>query len=402
MRSIVEEERTKGVGRAAAPDGYVFAEVMAQRNDLRARFDDLIDLSLGEPDRAPPAWASEVLLRSAERVDARAYPQARGSARLRRAFAAFYERRYGVQLDPDKEILPLAGTKEAFGKLALVAAGARRPIYVEPVCYPAHRSAAQVVGAPIIELESSWANDFQARLPAAELSGGLVFVASPGNPTGSVLSATTLRSLAHAARARGAIFCHDAAYAELAGTAGTDLPLAIPSVGTAGVVELHSLSKSFSLAGWRVGFAVGDAAIISELARVKLWFDAGLPSIFQEAAATLLERADEYLAGAREHYLARQRKLRSALAAAAVSVYRGDAGLFCWAWAPDGDAHGWAQGLLGAHVLGIPGQAFGVAGQGALRFSVTTDASEDQLTARLIDSVRRSEAKRKRKNEVES
>ena len=402
MRSSVEEEQTKGVGRAAVPDAYVFAEVMAQRTDLRARFDDLIDLSLGEPDRAPPAWASEVLLRSAERVDARAYPQARGSARLRRAFAAFYERRYGVQLDPDKEILPLAGTKEAFGKLALVAAGPRRPIYVEPVCYPAHRNAALVVGAPIVELASSWANDFQSRLPAAQQSGGLVLVASPGNPTGSVLHAATLRSLAHAARARGAILCHDAAYAELPGCAGGDLPLAIPSVGKAGVVELHSLSKSFSLAGWRVGFAVGDAAIIAELVRVKLWFDAGLPSIFQEAAATLLDRADEYLAGAREHYLARQRKVRSALAAAAVSVYPGDAGLFCWAWAPDRDAHRWAQGLLGVHVLGIPGHAFGAAGHGAMRFCVTTDASEDELAARLIDSIRRTEARREREDEVQS
>lgn len=193
-------------------------------------------------------------------------------------------------------------------------------------------------------------------------------MSSPSNPTGAVLDRAAIARFAAECREREVVLCFDAAYGELSGPRAPTL--ALPTVGTAGVVELHSLSKSMSLAGWRVGFAVGDAEIIDGLARVKSYSDAGVPTPLQHAVAHLLPVCDALFDHTREQIAVQQRLLRAALAPLGRPIFDTDAGLFCWLAAGRPGAE-LARACLAEGVVLAPGAMFGPGGADCVRLSAT-------------------------------
>ena len=361
----------------ALPTSYVMEVMRAKRRELESRGVRVLDLSVGEPELAPDPIAREALRAAAEYGTYNRYPPHPGTPQLREAMAAFYERRYGLRVDPHRQILPLLGTKEGIVHLATAFADSERPVYIGDVSYPLYGQAAALAGAPVVQLPGGWDDNYVPRFPdRVDREGGIAFVGSPANPTGATFGAVELRPLVEACRRRRTVLCFDAAYVEIRGSAEPAV-LPLPLVGDELVVELHSLSKSFSLAGWRIGFAVGDPAIIAGLARIKSVVDSGMPMPQQLALARLLEQTtDDMLARVRSHYTQRQRQFRAAVAGLPLEVFPSDASMFCWTRSQhSGEA---VCSTLADHgVLAIPGGAFGPGGTNCVRFS--TAVSDDVL-----------------------
>jgi aspartate/methionine/tyrosine aminotransferase len=373
---------------SSLPGGYIIATLQAHRQRLERAGVDVIDLSIGEPDLPPPDQAVAAVAAAAAAGGFNRYPPFRGVAELRQGFADFYHRHYGVRLDPERQVLPVLGTKEALVHLVRATADAERPVYLPRVAYPAYRSAAALADAPIVDLPGEWEDGYLPALPAEGPRGGALLIASPNNPTGAVLPAATVDALVAAARARRIAVCFDAAYVELRGSQEVALPLR--SCGADGVIELHSMSKTFALAGWRIGFAVGDPALVDALARIKSFIDAGVPLLVQRAAAALLPACDGYVVALREHFLARQRALRAALDGTGLELFDTDAAMFCWVRLAGHDGAALTAALVEEGVLAVPGGSFGAAGAACVRLSVAVgDDRLQELRGRVLRAVGR-------------
>jgi aspartate/methionine/tyrosine aminotransferase len=363
------------------PKTYALAEIAAQRDAMRARGEDVLDVSLGESHVEPPDQTRDALARAAAEVPFNRYPGPRGSPELRAAFADLYRRRYGAALDPDREVLPLLGSKEAIVNLARAFADCDKPVYSSPVGYPVYRAAAALAGAELCYLGGDWDDGYRPSFVGPPRRGGVAFVSSPANPTSAVLGRDTIERFAAECREREVVLCFDAAYAELSGAGAP--ALAIPTAGKSGVVEFHSLSKSLSLAGWRVGFAVGDPDIIDGLARVKAFCDAGVPSPQQRALVHLLPVCEELFDHTRLHFADQQRALRAALAPLALELFESDAGMFCWL-RPGRPGVEFARACMAAGVVLVPGQVFGPGGADCARISATLPKERmSELAGRL-------------------
>lgn len=366
---------------AQMPVTYAMAELVAERDAMRARGIDVLDVSIGELHLAPDAQTREALARAAADVPFNRYPELRGSRELRAAFADFYRRRYGVEIDPDREVLPLLGTKEGIVSLARAFADRDQPVYCGRVGYPVYRGAALQAGAELVYLGGEWDDGYRPAFVGPARRGGVAFVSSPSNPTGAVMDRADIERFAAQCRERNAVLCFDAAYAELSGTAAP--VLAIPTVGCRGVVELHSLSKSLALAGWRVGFAVGDPDIINGLTRVKSFCDAGLPTPQQHAVRHLLPVCDGILERTRRQVADLQEALRAQLASLGREIFDTRAGLFCWL-KPGRPGAELARACLQEGLVLVPGAMFGPGGVDCVRISVTLSVDRmPELVARL-------------------
>jgi LL-diaminopimelate aminotransferase len=368
---------------AQMPRTYAMAELVAEREAMRARGVDVLDVSIGELHLAPDAQAREALARAAADVAFNRYPDLRGSRELRAAFADLYRRRYGVELDPDREVVALLGSKEGIVNLARAFADREHPVYCGRVGYPVYRAAAAQAGAELVYLGGDWDDGYRPAFADPARRGGVALVSSPSNPTGAVLDRADIERFAAECRERDVVLCFDAAYAELSG-AGAPI-LAIPTVGRRGVVELHSLSKSLSLAGWRVGFAVGDPDIIDGLARVKAFCDAGVPTPQQHALRHLLPVCDGILDRTRRQIAELQDALRTQLGGLGCQMFETGAGLFCWL-KPGRPGVEFARACLSEGVVLVPGSVFGAGGADCVRISATVSA--DRM-AELADRLRR-------------
>lgn len=368
---------------AKIPKSYVMADLVAEREALRARGIDVLDASIGELHLAPDPLTREALARAAADVPFNRYPELRGSRELRAAFADLYRRRYGVELDPDREVLALLGSKEGIVNLARAFADREHPVYCGRVGYPVYRAAALQAGAELVHLAGEWEDGYRPAFTGPARRGGVAFVSSPSNPTGAVLDRADIERFAAQCRERDAVLCFDAAYAELSGT-GAPI-LAIPTVGRRGVVELHSVSKSLALAGWRVGFAVGDPDVLDGLARVKAFCDSGVPAPQQHALRHLLPICDGILDRTRRQIADLQAAMRTELAALGREIFETRAGLFCWL-RPGRPGTEFARACLNEGVVLVPGAVFGPGGADHVRLSATVSA--DRM-AELADRLRR-------------
>lgn len=364
------------------------ANILRRRAELLAAGHDIIDLTIGEVAVKAPDWIHEIFAKAAREVDVRRYPQPRGSRQLRVAFADYYKRRHGISLDPEREILPILGSKEALSHLGRAYSSPEKPVLLPKVSYPVYRSAAAAAGAPILEFEGDRDDDYATRWPVVpgDVKGGIGFVLPVSNPTGAVLSKAALSKLVKSARAQEAVLCVDAAYAEIGGS--TPTLLALPEFGVKGIVELHSFSKCLSLAGWRIGFAVGDPEIIDVLRYHKSFFDAGLPSPLQEAMAEILPKCDELLNQTRITCISMQRRLRKTIDGLGLDIFDTDAGLFCWSRLPGSTGKQLAAACMEQHLSVVPGIIFGDSGADYIRMRITNDASrDDELRRRLAEAI---------------
>lgn len=355
---------------------YVVARLNRVLAERRAAGIDVISLGIGDPDLPPDPRIRARLAEEVQRDDAARYPTNSGQAELREAVAEHYARRFGVTLDPATEILPLLGAKEGLAHLALAVLDPGSLSLVADPGYPVYTGGPLLAGAGSHPLPLLAANGFQpdlAGVPAeAAARARLLLCGYPNNPTGAVAAPDLFARLAAFGDEHDLVLCHDHAYAELAFDDAA-APSALSDAGfRARGIEILSLSKTFSIPGWRVAFAVGNPQIIAVLQRLKTQIDSGMFPALQRTAAWLLRQTD--LAGPPVAIYRARRDLACArLSAMGMPVAPPQGGMYLWVPIPTRESSSdFATRLLEqAAVVVTPGSAYGSAGEGYVRMALT-------------------------------
>ena len=334
--------------------------------------DPVINLGIGSPDGSPSPEAIETLAQCAHRTGVHGYQSYVGIPELRHAIAAWYERWYGVQLDPASEIQPLMGSKEGILLLSLTFLNKGDKVLVPNPGYPTYTSAtlmceAEVVKYDLLE-ENGWYPDFD-QLESMDLSGvKLMWANYPNMPTGAPARRDVFEKLVAFARKHGILLINDNPYGFV-----LNEPQSILTVPGAREVcmEMNSLSKSHNMAGWRVGMLVGDAAVIKEVLKVKSQMDSGMFRGIQEAAVVALNSGDEWYKALNKEYAARREVACKIMDVLGCQYDNNAGGLYVWGRVPSGEAVDWSDKFLyEAGVFLTPGFIFGSNGAKYLRISL--------------------------------
>lgn len=334
--------------------------------------DPVINLGIGSPDGSPSPEAIEALAQCAHRTGVHGYQSYVGIPELRHAIAAWYERWYGVQLDPASEIQPLMGSKEGILLLSLTFLNKGDKVLVPNPGYPTYTSAtlmceAEVVKYDLLE-ENGWYPDFD-QLESMDLSGvKLMWANYPNMPTGAPARRDVFEKLVAFARKHGILLINDNPYGFV-----LNEPQSILTVPGAREVcmEMNSLSKSHNMAGWRVGMLVGDAAVIKEVLKVKSQMDSGMFRGIQEAAVVALNSGDEWYKALNKEYAARREVACKIMDVLGCQYDNNAGGLYVWGRVPSGEAVDWSDKFLyEAGVFLTPGFIFGSNGAKYLRISL--------------------------------
>jgi LL-diaminopimelate aminotransferase len=370
---------------------YLFAEISRKIAEKRAQGVDVISFAIGDPDLPTPPHVIEALRQAALDPANHRYPETEGLPDLRRAIAAWYQRRFGVALDPDREVLPLIGSKEGIGHMALCFIDPGDVALVPDPGYPVYATGTLFAGGdpyylPLRE-ENAFLPDLDAVPPDVAHLAKVLWLNYPNNPTGAVADLDFFeRAIAFARRYEIAI-CHDGPYSEVAFDGYRPASfLQAPGAREVGM-EFHSLSKSYNVTGWRIGMAVGNATMVNALMRVKSNLDSGIPQAVQRMAIAALEGPQDCIEEHNAVYQRRRDRLVAALRGLGLRVQSPKASLYLWVAVPEGDTStGFATRLLDdLGVVVTPGIGYGAAGEGYVRLSLTI-ADE-----RLEEGVRRLE-----------
>jgi len=375
--------------RVDALPPYAFAEVERLKLELRRAGEDVIDLGFGNPDVPPPEIAVEKLREAALIPRNHRYSSSRGLPNLRAAVCELYRDRFGVELDPETEATLALGAKEGLVHLLWVLLGPGDAALVPSPSYPIHLFAPGFAGATVQRVP---ALDFVAGVEeaweAAQPRPRVLLCSFPHNPTTACVEIDAMQQLVDFAREREMVLVHDFAYADLAFD-GYRPPSIFEADGAREVaVELYSLTKGFSLAGWRVAFVLGRADVVGALARLKSYLDYGSFQPLQIAATVALREARHQPAEAAAVYEGRRNALCDGLTRAGWEVARPRATMFVWARIPtDEAAQPFALRLLReAHVAVSPGSGFGADGEGFVRFALVEN---EQRIAQAVRGIRR-------------
>lgn len=366
---------------------YVFAALGSRIRDLQAQGVDVIRLDIGSPDLPPPAAIVGALAEAARRPDNHGYPSFTGTPVLRRAMAGYYAQRFGVDLNPETEVLPLIGSKEGIAHLALAWLDASDVALVPDPGYPVYGMGALIAGAepyavPLLA-ENQYLPDLDA-IPAAVLQRArLLWLNYPNNPTGATADLAFFERAVAFARRHDLLLCHDAPYCDV-GFDGYHAPSLLQVPGAREVaIEFNSLSKSHNMAGWRIGMAVGHAQVLAALLKVKSNIDTGIFQGVQAAAVAALTGDQAWLGERNAIYQARRDLVLQGLRQAGLSAATPRAGLYVWAVIPaNTTSGGFAERLLIQTGVSVtPGSAFGAHGEGYIRISLGIDT--DRLTTAM-------------------
>ncbi len=358
---------------------YVFARLDELKAKAREQGLDLIDLGMGNPDGATPQPVVEAAIKALQNPANHGYPPFEGTASFRRAITNWYRRRYGVDLDPDSEALPLLGSKEGLTHLAIAYINPGDLILVPSPAYPAHFRGPVIAGGKVHSLilkpENDWLIDLGAIPEDVAQSAKILYFNYPSNPTAATAPREFFEEIVAFARKYEILLVHDLCYAELAfdGYQPTSL-LEIPGAKEIGV-EFHTLSKTYNMAGWRVGFVVGNRHIIQGLRTLKTNLDYGIFAALQTAAETALQLPDNYLHEVQERYRTRRDFLVQGLSQLGWNLSKTKATMYLWVPCPVGvSSTDFALNVLQqTGVVVTPGNAFGVAGEGYVRISLIAE-----------------------------
>lgn len=358
---------------------YVFARLDELKANARAQGVDLIDLGMGNPDGATPDPIVESAIDAIQDAKHHGYPPFEGTASFRKAITDWYRRRYSVDLDPDGEALPLLGSKEGLTHLALAYLDPGDVVLVPSPSYPPHFRGPLIAGATlypiILKAEQDWLIDLAAIPDEVAQRAKILYFNYPSNPTTATAPREFFEEIVAFARRYEILLVHDQAYAELAfdGYQPTSL-LEIPGAKDIGV-EFHTLSKTYNMAGWRVGFVVGNRHVIQGLRTLKTNLDYGIFSAIQTAAETALNLPDRYLIEVQERYRTRRDFLIAGLAELGWSIPKPSATMYLWIPCPPGmGSTDFALSVLQkTGVVVTPGNAFGAGGEGYARISLIAE-----------------------------
>jgi alanine-synthesizing transaminase len=373
---------------------YVFATVDQLKRELRREGRDVIDLGFGNPDIPSPVVAVDKLCEAAANARNHRYSASRGLPRLREAVAELYERRFGVRLDPERQVVSTIGAKEGLAHLMWVLLEPGDVAVVPAPSYPIHLVAPRLAGAAVVHARVEGGNHLEAiegAIREAQPAPRVVIVSFPHNPTTAVATPELMQRLVDLAREREFVLVHDFAYADIAFD-GHEPPSVLAAEGADEcAVELYSLTKSFSMAGWRVGFVVGRADVVEALAKLKSYLDYGTFQPIQIASIVALREASDYPVEICEIYRKRRDALVGGLARAGWEIEPPRGTMFVWAPIPGAfRALGSLEFALRlareAEVAVSPGIGFGDGGDGHVRFALVEN---EQRIAQAARSIRR-------------
>jgi len=363
---------------------YLFVEIDKAKQRLKQQGHDVIDLGVGDPDLPTPPHIIRALQKTAEDPANHRYSFTEGLRELRKAIAEWYLKRFKVELDPNTEVLPLLGSKEGIAHLPLALINPGAAVLVPDPCYPPYRSGTIFAGGEAVSLPLEAENQFLPDLGAVSQKAArrakLMFLNSPNNPTAALATPEFFEEAIRFAKEYQIVIAHDAAYSEIAFDGVQPLSfLQIPEAKDVGV-EFHSLSKTYNMTGWRVGFACGNAKVIAALNQLKTNLDSGIFQPVQWAAIEALTGDQEPLKQAVATYQQRRDLVVEGLAKAGWAVPKPQASFYIWAGVPAaGSSAEFAKRVLEeAHVVIAPGVGFGPHGEGYVRLSLTVPTERIQ------------------------
>ena len=372
---------------------YVFNITAELKMAARRRGEDIIDFGMGNPDGPTPAHIVEKLVDTVRRPDTHRYSMSKGIPRLRRAICHRYAKRYGVDLDPETEAIVTIGSKEGIAHLALATLGQGDTVLVPNPSYPIHIYGPVIAGADIRHVPMTPDVDFFAELEQTiQLSypkPKLLIVNFPGNPTAQCVELSFFERLVALARAHGIWIVHDLAYADIVFD-GWKAPSILQVPGARDVaVEFFTMSKSYNMAGWRVGFMVGNRDLVAALARIKGYHDYGTFTPIQVAAIAALEGPQDCVAQIAARYQRRRDVLCRGLHEAGWNVDVPKASMYVWARIPGeyrkaGSLEFTRKLLADAKVSVSPGIGFGEYGDGHVRFALIENENRIRQAVRGV------------------
>ena len=363
---------------------YVFARLDELKARTREQGLDLIDLGMGNPDGPTPAAVVEAAKVAIADAGNHGYPPFEGTNNFREAIANWYHRRYGVRLDPNGEALPLLGSKEGLTHLALAYVDPGDIVLVPSPAYPAHFRGPLIAGGTVYPMvmrpENDWLIDLSEIPTEVAQKTKVLYFNYPNNPTAAVAPRSFFEEIVAFAHEYNILLVHDLCYAELAFDGYTPTSLLEISGAKELGVEFHTLSKTYNMAGWRVGFVVGNRQIIQSLRTLKTNLDYGIFAAIQTAAETALNLPDEHLVEVQQRYSQRRDFLIAELGKLGWNVPPSRATMYLWVPTPrtaDGGAEDSTEFALRVlettGVVVTPGSAFGAGGEGYVRISLIAD-----------------------------
>ncbi len=372
---------------------YVIAEVNAMRAQARAAGEDIIDLGMGNPDLPPPDHVIAKLVEVAQKPDAHGYSQSKGIPGLRRAQANYYGRRFGVDVDPETEVVVTMGSKEGLASLATAITAPGDVVLAPNPSYPIHTFGFIIAGATIRSVPTTPNEDYFRALERAMAftvpRPSVLIVNYPSNPTAETVDLAFYERLVAWAKENKVWILSDLAYSELYYD-GNPTPSILQVPGAKDVaVEFTSMSKTFSMAGWRVGFAVGNERLIAALGRVKSYLDYGAFTPIQVAAAAALNGDGADIAEVRDIYHKRRDVMVDSFGRAGWTIPAPAASMFAWAPIPEpfrslGSLEFSTLLVEKAEVAVSPGMGFGEHGEGYVRIALVENEQRIRQAARNI------------------
>jgi alanine-synthesizing transaminase len=379
--------------RIARLPPYIFSITSELKMAARRRGEDIVDFGMGNPDGPTPPHIVRKLVETISRPDTHGYSTSKGIPRLRRAIANRYKTRYDVDLDPESEAIVTIGSKEGIAHLALATLDRGDSVLVPNPSYPIHIYGPVIAGADIQQVPLAPGIDFfaelekaiRARIPKPKM----LIVNFPANPTGQCVELDFFERLIALAREYEVYVVHDLAYADICFD-GWKCPSVMQVKGAKDIaVEFFTLSKSYNMAGWRVGFMVGNATLVNALARIKGYFDYGVFTPIQVAAIAALEGPQECVAEICSVYQRRRDVLVKGLHEAGWMVEKPKAAMYVWARIPEAYASSGSleftrKLLAGAKISVSPGVGFGEFGDGFVRFALIENEERTRQAIRGI------------------
>ncbi|WP_313116636.1 alanine transaminase [Ectopseudomonas guguanensis] len=379
---------------------YVFNITAELKMAARRRGEDIIDFSMGNPDGATPPHIVEKLVQVAQREDTHGYSTSRGIPRLRRAISRWYKDRYDVEIDPESEAIVTIGSKEGLAHLMLATLDHGDTVLVPNPSYPIHIYGAVIAGAQVRSVPLVPGVDFFAELERAIRESipkpKMMILGFPSNPTAQCVELDFFERVVTLAKQYDVLVVHDLAYADIVYD-GWKAPSIMQVPGAKDIaVEFFTLSKSYNMAGWRIGFMVGNPELVSALARIKSYHDYGTFTPLQVAAIAALEGDQQCVRDIAEQYRQRRNLLVKGLHEIGWMVEKPKASMYIWAKIPESYAHlgslEFAKKLLAeAKVCVSPGLGFGDYGDDHVRFALIENQDRTRQALRGIRAMFRAD-----------
>jgi len=375
---------------------YVFNTMTQLKAEARARGDDVIDFGMGNPDQPTPQHIVDKLIETAQRPDTHRYSMSKGIPRLRKAMAGWYKRNYNVSLDSEKQVLTTIGSKEGLAHLALAISGPGDTVLVPDPAYPIHTYGFIIAGAnvkqiPLID-EYQFLEAVEIAIEQTWPRPKALVINFPANPSTHCVEYAFFERVVEMAKRHQIWIIHDLAYADIAFD-GYKAPSILQVPGALDIaIETYSLSKSYNMPGWRVGFACGNEELVGALTRIKSYLDYGTFTPIQVAAIAALEGSDQCVHEIRDMYQRRRNVLCDGLNDMGWPVERPKATMFVWAKIPERYQHmgslEFSKYLLQeAHVAVSPGIGFGAQGDAYVRFGLIENGQRTRQALRNMKAL---------------